>query len=73
MSKTEFTSFGRQEREEFLESKIKTYIKVINHLQDDKRQLKEELNELERKIRWDLGVILINVIIILCLFLIAHN
>jgi len=73
MSNTEFTAMGRQERIEYLEERVKNYKKVICYLEDDNRDLKQELNELERKIRWNLGVILINVFIILCLFLIAIN
>lgn len=72
----EFTAKSRQERTEQVELLRKTiviYKTVICDLEDENRLLKEELNELETKIRWNLGVILINVIIILCLFLIAIN
>jgi hypothetical protein len=72
----EFTAKSRQQRTEQVELLKKTiviYKTVICDLEDENRHLKEELNELETKIRWNLGVILINVIIIICLFLIAIN
>jgi len=59
MSKTEFTAYGRQEREEFLQERIINYKKVICALQDKETELLEEIAELEKNIKNLLGAIVI--------------
>jgi len=67
---------SRQEARNLVEMMINretNYKKVICDLHDQNKILEDVINELETKIRWNLGVILINVIIILCCFLIMIN
>jgi hypothetical protein len=59
MSNTEFTAMGRQEREQSYTNLMNNYKKEIVKLQDRQTKLLEEIEELEKNIKYLLGAIVI--------------
>jgi hypothetical protein len=67
---------SRQECAQYIEiyqTQRDYYKQEMNKLYDEKIKLLEAIDELERNIRWNLGIIVFNVIIIVCCFLIMIN
>jgi hypothetical protein len=59
MSNTEFTAMGRQEREQSYTNLMNNYKKEICNLHDKQTKLLEEIEELEKNIKYLLGAIVI--------------
>jgi len=59
MINTEFTAMGRQEREQSYTNLMKNYKKEIVKLHDKQTKLLEEIEELEKNIKYLLGAIVI--------------
>jgi archaellum component FlaC len=59
MSNTEFTAMGRQEREQSYTNLMNNYKKEICNLHDKQNKLLEEIEELEKNIKYLLGAIVI--------------
>lgn len=59
MSNTEFTAMGRQEREQSYTNLMNNYKKEIVKLQERQTKLLEEIEELEKNIKYLLGAIVI--------------
>jgi archaellum component FlaC len=59
MSNTEFNYMGRQERIEQLQLRCGNYKKEIGNLHDKQTKLLEEIEELEKNIKYLLGAIVI--------------